>query len=721
MTGTNNSAYLPDELSQLAITSTYTDSVQVVDIFEAVFTKLNQLYNIDCASLVLYDQQHTKIRVAYIIETAGNTGDVSTSIITDEIELNAITKEIASFQFPMLKTRAEWEQEFVINHCLLNNNAGYNFHCYIPLENNEQILGTLELHNSKKGLSADGLNFCSSIADLLADIVNRLKKAIVSESQQGTIALSESVVNNTAFEKEQDHQMLLSFSSTIVTVKDKADLAKLINKQFKQFSFLANVIITTLNADSNTHSIYIANLPSELLKSANFAKVSAETYPTEDGLFNRIANSTEPVIFKVEDLLINEFVPGYVRFWHQQDVEQIMGIALSKGTGLVGVLYIALNKNKQVEAHQYSFIKAISAQVSLALVNILAQEKIHQQLVEIENYKRQLEQDTLFVEEEVKANNYAEIIGRGPEMQQVFNLLTQVGNSDSTVLILGDTGTGKELIARAIHNDSARRGQAMIKVNCAAIPPNLIESELFGHEKGSFTGATERRIGKFELANNSTLFLDEIGELSLELQVKLLRVLQEKEIERVGGSATIKTDVRVVAATNRSLLEEVEAGRFRRDLFYRLNVFPINVPPLRNRKDDIPLLAMHFLNKFVEKSGKNITGFSQKALKELTSYHWPGNVRELEHLIERQVLLSKSSLIKTIPFPDAGNAVIVANDKVVKVKTIDENERDHIFMVLKSCQGKVSGAAGAAKLLGVPATTLNSKIKRLGLTKKHLY
>ena len=226
--------------------------------------------------------------------------------------------------------------------------------------------------------------------------------------------------------------------------------------------------------------------------------------------------------------------------------------------------------------------------------------------------------------------NYRDLIGAGLEMQHVFYMLSQVSITQSTVLILGETGTGKELIARAIHNASPRRNKLMVKVNCATLPPNLIESELFGHERGSFTGAVERRIGKFELANHGTLFLDEIGELPPGLQVKLLRAIQEKEIERIGGKHTIKTDVRIIAATNRNLQKEVAEGRFRSDLFYRLNVFPIVLPPLRERKEDIPLLAAHFIDRFARTAGKKNVRLSSTAMKQLDAYNWPGNVRELD-------------------------------------------------------------------------------------------
>jgi transcriptional regulator with GAF, ATPase, and Fis domain len=284
------------------------------------------------------------------------------------------------------------------------------------------------------------------------------------------------------------------------------------------------------------------------------------------------------------------------------------------------------------------------------------------------------------------------------------------------VLLLGETGTGKGLIADAIHNSSPRKNKQIIKVNCAALPTNLIESELFGHEKGSFTGAIERRIGKFELANNSTLFLDEIGEMALDTQVKLLHALQDREITRVGGKAPTKVDVRIVAATNRNLEKEVKAGRFRSDLYYRLNVFPIHMPPLRERREDIASLANFFLSRYSNYTGRKVMGISLRVINELKNYSWPGNVRELEHLIERSVLLSSENELREIHLPAHTNED--NNDRPdLSNRTLHQIERTHIVMTLKKCNGKISGNGGAAALLEIPSTTLHSKIKKLRISK----
>ncbi len=344
-------------------------------------------------------------------------------------------------------------------------------------------------------------------------------------------------------------------------------------------------------------------------------------------------------------------------------------------------------------------------------------KKAEQELIEkektVRELKNKLQEETVYLQEEIKlSSNFEEIITKSPRFRKVLKNIEQVASTDSTVLIQGETGTGKELIARAIHNNSNRSHRALIKVNCAALAPELIESELFGHEKGAFTGAFNKKAGRFELADNGTIFLDEIGELPLNLQVKLLRVLQEGEFDRLGGTKTIKTNVRVIAATNRNLEKAVEKGDFREDLFYRLNVFPVFVPPLRERKEDIPLLVHYFVKKYASKTGRQIKETSEKVIKSLMEYNWPGNVRELENIIERAVVLC------------TGNRLIsgdwIPENKVglgTKIPTLEENERNHILKALESTNWRISGEKGAAKLLGMKRTTLESRMKKLGINR----
>lgn len=313
------------------------------------------------------------------------------------------------------------------------------------------------------------------------------------------------------------------------------------------------------------------------------------------------------------------------------------------------------------------------------------------------------------------------IIGKSRSLLAVLDQINLVATSPTSVLITGESGTGKERIAQCIHKMSPRGKNPLVIVNCAALPANLVESELFGHEKGAFTGAVDRRVGKFEQASGGTIFLDEIGELPLDAQVKLLRVLQEMEFERVGSNKSIKVDVRVIAATNRNLEKEVAEGRFRLDLYYRLNVFPILIPPLRDRKEDIGILAKSFVEKFSQKTGRSVTGISQAAITQLKNYNWPGNIRELEHLIERQVLIKTEGIIEQITLPQNQTAASNENDLnqgKTALKTMEEMEADYIVHVLKSCQGRIGGPGGAAEILGMPSSTLHSRIKKLGIKRE---
>ena len=316
----------------------------------------------------------------------------------------------------------------------------------------------------------------------------------------------------------------------------------------------------------------------------------------------------------------------------------------------------------------------------------------------------------------IESKDNFQIITQSKAMLNVLEHIKLAGPSETTVLILGESGTGKELVAKALHKSSKRNVKPLVIVNCAALPPTIIESELFGHEKGSFTGAFEKRIGKFEEADGGTIFLDEIGELPADLQVKFLRVLQQKEIQPVGGR-TKTINVRIIAATNRHLDEEVAAGRFRMDLYYRLNVFPILIPPLRERKEDILLLANSFISKFADMERKIISGFSAEVIRKMEHYEWPGNVRELENLMQRTALLTKGPIVTEFY---QKSELSKANPSDAKLKSIIENERDHIIATLKSCNWKVYGSGGAAELLQMNVSTLNSRIKKLGIAKVKL-
>jgi formate hydrogenlyase transcriptional activator len=336
---------------------------------------------------------------------------------------------------------------------------------------------------------------------------------------------------------------------------------------------------------------------------------------------------------------------------------------------------------------------------------------------EIKQLKDRLQAENVYLQHEVARQfNFGEIIGESDALSQVFLRVEQVAPMNATVLLLGETGTGKGVVARAIHSTSARKDRPLITVNCTTLPATLVESELFGREKGAFTGAHDRQVGRFELANGGTIFLDEIGEMPAELQCKLLRVIQDGEFERLGSSRTLKTDVRIIAATNRNLAEEIRTGRFREDLFYRLNVFPITMPPLRQRKDDIPLLVDHFVAKFNKKIGKKIETVSKESLDALQHYHWPGNVRELESVIERAVITSTGAALQVLDRFD--NVRTAGEASGGEVKALGELEHDHILQVLQKTGWRIEGPHGAALLLGINASTLRARMRKLGIVRR---
>jgi formate hydrogenlyase transcriptional activator len=379
---------------------------------------------------------------------------------------------------------------------------------------------------------------------------------------------------------------------------------------------------------------------------------------------------------------------------------------VSRGRSL-GVLALGRKAPPAFAQEDVDFVTQLSTQVAIAVENALE----HREVTEV---KERLANQTLYLQEEIRTeHNFEEIVGDSASLKEALRQVETVAPTDSTVLILGETGTGKEVIARAIHNLSPRRAQPFVKVNCAAIPLGLLESELFGHERGAFTGAIAQKIGRFELAHRGTLFLDEVGDIPLELQPKLLRVLQEQEFERLGSAKTLKVDVRLIAATNADLVQMVEERRFRADLYYRLNVFPIRMPPLRDRGGDIPMLVRYFTQKYARLMKKNIVSIPSEAMTALARYPWPGNIRELENLIERAVILS--------PGPELGIPLAELKPPPTalpqQATTLEAAEREHILRALAETQWLIGGPTGAAARLGMKRTTLQSRMKNLGITR----
>jgi formate hydrogenlyase transcriptional activator len=382
-------------------------------------------------------------------------------------------------------------------------------------------------------------------------------------------------------------------------------------------------------------------------------------------------------------------------------------VPLLTSTGTLGTLNVGSKKDKAFSEEDEEILNQIAAQLAIALDNARAYR-------EIQVLRDRLAEEKLYLEDEIRSElNFEEIIGESAELKHVLAQARTVAPSGSTVLILGETGTGKELIARAIHRMSRRKDSNFIKLNCASIPTGLLESELFGHEKGAFTGAVSKKIGRMELADKGTLFLDEVGDIPLELQPKLLRVLQDHEFERLGSNRTMRVDLRLIAATNRDLSKRITEGQFRSDLFYRLNVFPIQIPPLRARRNDIPLLVRHFVRKLSRRMDKHIDTIPSQTMEALVNWHWPGNIRELENLIERSVILSEGPVLRS-PLTE----LQVEPAQEAPDATLERAEREHIIRVLRECGGRVAGAKGAAVKLGLKRTTLQSKMGKLKIDRE---
>jgi formate hydrogenlyase transcriptional activator len=520
-------------------------------------------------------------------------------------------------------------------------------------------------------------------------------------------------------------KLLLDLTNRITSNLDLTDLLRTVSGSVRQVMECDLVSISLLDSESGQFRIYALDFPN----SKGF--VHEELITSPDGVTRRAFETLKPVI-------VNHFDPAE---FGPEASEVVIGEGLktfciaplvNRGRAL-GVLCLARKKENSFSDHDAAFLSEVAGQVALAIENALAYR-------EISELKDKLAQEKLYLEEEIRSElNFEDIIGSSPALKQVLELVETVASSDSTVLLLGDTGTGKELVARAIHDHSQRKDRTFVKLNCAAIPTGLLESELFGHERGAFTGAISQKIGRLELADQGTLFLDEVGDIPTEIQPKLLRALQEREFERLGSTYTKKVNVRLVAATNRDLEKMIAAREFRSDLYYRLNVFPIRIPPLRERKEDIPLLVRFFVQKFGNRMKKHIETIPAAAMKTLTNWEWPGNVRELENIVERAVILTRGKSLE-VSIPESRKSredSSVPNhngqqDEISRIvrETIseinkgatrgasnehDETERQEIMRVLRETKGRVGGADGAAVRMAINRTTLISRIKKLGI------
>jgi len=443
--------------------------------------------------------------------------------------------------------------------------------------------------------------------------------------------------------------------------------------------------------------------------------IPAIVLPVEDDPAGLVWQIQQPLI--ISSVAEESRWPRFLERVQPHGLQSLCGLPLTTARRRLGTLVFASRQPAVYDAADAGFLQLVANQVAVAVENALAFQEIEAAFREIQALKDKRAKENAYLEEEVRTeHNFGEIVGESAALRRVLKEVETVAPTGSTVLIRGETGTGKELIARALHELSPRRDRTFVKLNCAAIPTGLLESELFGHEKGAFTGAISQKVGRFELAHQGTLLLDEVGDIPPELQPKLLRVLQEQEFERLGGTKTIKVDVRLVAATHRDLARLVADGRFREDLYYRLNVFPLVLPPLRERRDDIPRLVRHFTQRFARRMGRRIETIPTAVMDALVRYPWPGNIRELQNVIERAVILSPGPSLQ-VPRGDLQPVPAQTRAPAAAPSTLADAERDHILGVLRETGWVLSGPDGAAVRLGMKRTTLQSKMKKLGISR----
>ena len=580
----------------------------------------------------------------------------------------------------MCDVNAETRFRLVVN---LLRHKGIRSYCALPLTTAGKRLGALVLGSSQvSAYSLENLPLLRRIAQLVALAV-------------------ENALTREALQQEKERlQVLLEVNTTLVIHRD-------LEKLFPEISeFMRKVIrhdyASVAVYDEAAHALSLYPLDSPLTQGL----VGTDTtLPVRETPAGQALLKRKTKIFGREDLA--RIRSGFVSQMLEQGVQSLCCIPLITRKGTLGTLNLGSKEANAFITQDLDFLKQVAAQVAGALDNARAYREIAQ-------LKDKLAKEKLYLEEEIRSErNFEEIVGESAALRRVLEQARTVAPSDATVLVLGETGTGKELMARAIHRMSSRKQASFIKLNCAAIPAGLLESELFGHEKGAFTGAISQKAGRLELADKGTLFLDELGELPLEVQPKLLRVLQDQEFERLGSTRTIRVNIRLIAATNRDLAKSVAGGQFRSDLYYRLNVFPIHMPALRERKQDIPLLVRYLVQKFARRMNKQIETIPTESMNALLRWGWPGNVRELENFIERSVILSPDSTLR-VPLVELSLLNPAAQDS----GTLESREREYIVRVLRETGGVLGGPRGAAARLGLQRTTLQSRMRKMGILRE---
>ncbi len=645
------------------------------ELFREIAQRLHKVAEFEFITFSVHDPVHSVMRL-HIWEGA-ESPPVPVEAPVDDSVSGWVWQSQQALIIPDVRKESRFQ-----NTLRVLGELGVCSYCMLPLTTAQQRIGALGLGSGQVGAyDATDLQLLLRVAQLAA------------------LAVENVLTRQALTEEKKRLQTLLEVHRALVSSLDFAKLLPAISESLRRVTQVDYASVTLPDEGGESMRTYA---PDSLMSGVELEA----SLLSSDSLAACVLREREMKVFRRSDSNAERF--SMVRRWFEQGVQSGCCIPLITSKGAIGTLNLASTAEHAFDPEHLNLLQQIAGQMAIAIENASAYQ-------EIAELKDKLAEEKLYLEHEILAElNCEEIVGESPALKRVLAQAKTVAPSGATVLILGETGTGKELIARAIHRMSLRKENNFIKINCAAIPTGLLESELFGHEKGAFTGAISQRIGHLELAHKGTLFLDEIGDIPLELQPKLLRVLQDQEFERLGSTRTIRVNVRVIAATNHDLGKSVAERNFRSDLFYRLNVFPIRLPSLRERRKDIPLLVRYFVQNFARRMDKHIETIPAETMDALMSWDWPGNVRELENFIERSVILSEG-LVLRVPLAELRPPY---ESRGAAETTLEKVQREHIIRVLRETSGVVAGLHGAAARLGMKRTTLQSKMQRLGITRK---
>ncbi|MGH8564502.1 MAG: sigma 54-interacting transcriptional regulator [Gammaproteobacteria bacterium] len=653
------------------------------ELFHEIAQSLDRVVHFAYMRLILYDAERNVMRV-HLLEAANPSPDVCQDLPVEESPGGWVWQT----QRPLVVSNLENETRFPRVTALLRQQGMRSF-CAVPLTTAQRRLGALGFGSlDESAYDEADLDFLHQVAAQVAVAVdNALNYQSLQRYQQ-------------ALFRERDHlRLLLEVNNAVVSNLELKPLFSAITTSVRKVIRHEYTSLALYEAESHRLRLHALDFP----EGKGLIHEGAHA-PIEQSPGGLAFTTRKPVLLNAEDL--GHFQSEFVGQLKAEGVQSVCCLPLITPARTLGTLNLASLRDGNFSETDVDLLSQVAGQIAIALENALA-------FREIDELKNQLAKEKLYLEDEIRTEyNFEEIVGESAALKRILSQVETVAPTDSTVLILGETGTGKELIARAIHDLSGRHERTFIKMNCAAIPTGLLESELFGHERGAFTGAIAQKIGRFELAHQGTLFLDEVGDIPLEMQAKLLRVLQEQEFERLGSPRTIRVNVRLVAATNRDLARMVADRGFRSDLYYRINVFPITAPPLRERPEDIPLLVRYFAQRDARRMRKRIETIPTETLAALCHYPWPGNIRELENLIERSVILSQGPDLR-VSLGELKAQTTAVSDGAV---TLEAAERDHILRALRDANGMIGGPAGAAARLGMKRTTLQSRMKKLGIS-----